>query len=269
MTNNTSDDNKPTIHDYISSTINKDARFTITARPLDSSSGLGNAHESLFGVLENNDKGPDVPHHNLELKASLDNSKTLVTLFSNAPKINLINTDGKRKSATRSLVETYALVEEENEKRSNLYISLHVGRVTNFNGTAFSITHTDENYFITADEVPIVGWTKTAIENSAMKKLGGKSNPNGGNGALLLTKGKSIDVGNNMRECSFSQSTLFQDFDIASFHNLLNDGSITVDIRAHSVDVGKPSRKIRDHGTAFRISEKKLGDLYRTTSVIL
>jgi hypothetical protein len=254
------------LYNYVTSTINKDSIYTIEARARDSSDGLGNAHEALFGVVENNIAGPDVDIHNLELKASLIDCTTRVTLFTNAPKTNFLS---EKKSATRALVERFGQADDDNPLRSNLYFTASVGRASSLKEHSFRITKRDEQYILTADNIPVVGWNQAAITKSAMRKLGGTNNPQNGSGALLLSKGTSTNTGGNNHQCVFSKSTLYEGFSIGAFYDLFNEGKIVVDFRAHSLDVGKPSLKIRDHGTAFRISEKYIGELYTTNHIIM
>lgn len=242
------------IREYVTTTLKNAGTIEYNSRPLHSGNGLGNAHETLFGVLENNHKGPDVPLYNLELKSSQEGCPTLVTLITNSPKLKFLET---RKSGTRMLVERYALPSGQ-ENRKNLYTTLRVGRKTQFGLTTFELTPRDNSLIVSADGVEITGWNIEDLSKAVRTKIGG---------SLLLTKGKA--EGDVVTSCSFSSASLYEEFRPESFMNLLHGGEIVIDIRAHSIALsGRPSLKIRDHGTAFRISEKNLSKLYETITII-
>lgn len=242
------------IREYVTTTLKNTGTIEYRSRPFHSGNGLGNAHETLFGVSENNHKGPDVPLYNLELKSSQEGCPTLVTLITNSPKLKFYES---RKSGTRMLVENFALPSER-EDRKNLYTTLRVGRKTQFGPTTFEITTSNNSLVISADGVEITGWNIEDLTKAVRTKIGG---------SLLLTKGKA--EGDVVTSCSFSTATLYEEFRPESFMNLLHGGEIVIDLRAHSVAVsGRPSLKIRDHGTAFRISEKNLPKLYETITKI-
>lgn len=247
------------ITDFVTTTLRNTTPIRLDVRPQHSGNGLGHAHETLFGVFENNVAGPDVSEYNLELKSSTTDTQTLTTLLTCAPRINHLD---DRKGATRSLVERYAVQDRDNPQRRNMYVSLNFGRTTHFDDREMYLNHTDDSITLVVDDVPCVGWKTDVLMNAAKRKLNNRND-----GALLLTKGNSHLTPNGQYECRFDKSTLYRGFSITNFREALFGGIITVDLRAHSVMGDR--LKIRDHGTAFRISEKNLSYLYGEVISIL
>lgn len=248
------------LSEYVTSVYEQESEREIVSRLNHSSNGLGYANEGIFNVTENNSNGPDLPFCNLELKASSVDSDTLMTICTNAPKINLMNEEGKKKkAATRFLVEGYAKQDDTCLERKNLYQTIKIGKTTNISGHEFSVTRSEENIWVTVDEKPIVGWKTETLVNAVSKKIGT---------ALLLTKGKAelVDRASNSHRCKFTRATLYENFSAAAFISMLDAGKIVIDLRAHSMDVGKPSLKIRDHGTAFRVAEDDISGMFEITT---
>ncbi len=230
-----------------------------TMRPLHSGGGLGNATEALFGIVENNRQGADHEESGTEFKTKLEDTTSLVTLVTCNPNENYIRKGG----SVRMLTEDHA-VQTTQEDRKNFYFSVRVGKATDIGGQAFTISREADRLLVLQNGYAVCGWTKQRIDNALTKKLT----------RLMLAKAtsKALDPsdpryaelakGGEPRLGEWKAVSLYEGFSHDRFWDRLDAGRIMIDFRSHSLDVGKASLKIRDHGTAFRITEREITDIY-------
>lgn len=195
--------------------------------------GVGMTLEHLCGIPENNIKGPDL--FDAEMKAKRLDSDCLLTLFTSNPYRAV------RKLTTEYGTDTYD--EEGNLSRRRLYHT-----VKNGHSDLFSIEDAEDGMALTKDGEVVAKWT-TAQFDRALKKLT--------NLCLIDAKARTTEDGSE--EFKYTGFTYYHGFNPQEFYGLLLDGGAYVDFRAHYCHVKK---KLRDHGTAFRINPDKLCGLY-------
>lgn len=267
------------VTNYVNTSLNECNTFTYVTRLGQSGNGFGNAAEScIYGIEENNRQAPDIERFGTEIKCANSDTKSLMTCFCNDPKINLMLSDeeeGKRKKgAMRSLVETYSFSDETDaDQRNNFFFDLKIGKVTKIGESDFSLVRDDSNLWITADGHPVAGWPTEVVVKSACSKFGATG---GNGGSLTVKKGKStlienIDDKSATFEHETQQAMVYHGFDQDSFVNALDDGAITVSLRAWAKEkqtkTGKTILYIRNRGTAFRVSHNNVSKLFRESAV--
>ena len=246
----------------------KENRVTSTfTRPGHSGNGAGLAKELLFNIGENNRSGPDLitGDRGDEFKVSNEDSACNITLINVAPHKNLIDPDpvkGRKRAATRALAETFAIQDEMVDNRKNFYMDVKMGKVTSLGGVEFSLSHDEDNLFLHAADDKVASWGFTVLKERFRVKLGGIN----GKGGLVHTSVKSflVNTATNKFDHVWVKSTSFDGFKTDDIPSLICDGTISLSFKAHTLDIGKKSLKIRDHGTGFRIHPRNIGRLYET-----
>ncbi|ASJ10138.1 hypothetical protein A3L12_01920 [Thermococcus sp. P6] len=195
--------------------------------------GIGYTLEQEIGLTENNVSKPDLG--DIELKAHRRNSSSRITLFTldrNAWKIN-----------QRNLILKYGSIDSKG--RRSLYCT--VSNKPNPQGF-YTVCIADKFCLFHTDGELIAEWRVEDLINAFSKKM-----PN----LILVVADRKLDS-NGREEFWYNEAYYLEGVDRDKFIEFLQSGVITVDLRMHL----RENNTVRNHGTAFRIEEKYLHELF-------
>lgn len=201
--------------------------------------GIGKTLEDLLGIVENNIQGPDFG--NYELKSSRKNSNSMLTLITKSP-------DTRSANSVLRLTYGYSSAAYENDEKV-LHSTLNALSFTTIANTGHNLKVTPmEDKIYIEDEHGLTGiyWSVDTLKRQLNKKLGDK---------FIYVKADSRGYGSN-EEFHFESAYLVEGFSAEKIIELLNKGSIYVDLRIGQYHGGKNDGKTHDHGTGLRIKEK-------------
>ena len=201
--------------------------------------GIGKTLEDLLGIVENNIQGPDFG--NYELKSSRKNSNSMLTLITKSP-------DTRSANSVLRLTYGYSSAAYENDEKV-LHSTLNALSFTTIANTGHNlkVTPVEDKIYI-EDEHGLTGiyWSVDILKRQLNKKLGDK---------FIYVKADSRGYGSN-EEFLFESAYLVEGFSAEKIIDLLNKGSIYVDLRIGQYHGGKNDGKTHDHGTGLRIIDK-------------
>lgn len=195
--------------------------------------GVGHTLEQEIGLTENNISGPDL--ENIELKAQRKNSSSKITLFT--------LDKGAWKVNQRDLILEYGYIDSKG--RRSLYCT-----VSNRPNPQNLYTVLMENKFClfhTSGKL-IAEWRIESLVDAFSTKM-----PN----LILVIADCRLDS-KGKEEFWYNEVYYLEGVDRNKFVEFLRNGVITVDLRMHL----KRNNTVRNHGTAFRIEEKNLPELF-------
>ena len=195
--------------------------------------GVGHTLEQELELTENNFVVPDLGE--VELKATRSGNKNLITLFTvdrNAWKV-----------PQKKLIRDHGIDVHEDE-RTNLYVTLRCGR--RLRGLITEAT-SDRLLLRDSDDQIVASWPFDLLLVQFHRKIR----------HLILVSAESRTM--NQREHFHYKKAIFHSGWLLRWHipRLFNEGIIHLDIRMHVKD-----DRVRNHGTAFRIMERDLPQLY-------
>ena len=194
--------------------------------------GIGKTLEDLLGIVENNIQGPDFG--NYELKSSRKNSNSMLTLITKSP-------DTRSANSVLRLTYGYSSAAYENDEKV-LHSTLNALSFTTIANTGHNlkVTPVEDKIYI-EDEHGLTGiyWSVDILKRQLNKKLGDK---------FIYVKADSRGYGSN-EEFLFESAYLVEGFSAEKIIDLLNKGSIYVDLRIGQYHGGKNDGKTHDHGT--------------------
>lgn len=208
--------------------------------------GIGYTLETLMGINENNNDTPDL--FGFEIKTHREmTSDSYVTLFTKAPNI-------PRRRANRLLLETCGNIDNGYpvlhasvfaHRSSNVYNTYNFQLCVNQSDIMFLIRRNDENI------IDNIGWSKDVLQQTMERKMN--------NLALITAMARHID---NIEYFKYTSCTLYYNISFNSFIDLLIQGNIMVDIRLGTHRFGRNAGRVHDHGSAFRIKQRDILQLY-------
>lgn len=201
------------------------------------STGIGYTFESLFGVRENNIPIPDIGGR-VEIKTIRRDSQSLITLFT--------FNKGVWHISQKELIERYGYLDRKG--RYALKNTIFYGRPIP-QGIALSVDE-DKNtvHLIDAETGEILAtWDVYVIVGKFMSKL---------SRLLLVIADRKVEKGREYFH--YNEAYLLAEPNPRNFLRAFKNDSIGIDIRMHL----KESGAVRNRGTAFRIREKDLIELY-------
>lgn len=209
----------------------KERGFIKTKRKGDT--GVGHTLEREIGLTENNISGPDL--ENIELKAQRRGSTSKITLFTLDKKAWKIK--------QKDLILKYGYIDCKG--RRSLYCTVSnnpnpQGFYTTVKGDKFCLLHTTGKL--------IAEWKIEDLVASLSKKIP--------NLILVIADCKLASDGKEM--FWYKEAYYLKGVDENKFIEYLKNSLITIDLRMHL----KSGNRVRNHGTAFRIEEKYLADLF-------
>lgn len=193
--------------------------------------GVGHTLEQLLGLNENNFTVPDLGE--VELKATRENANSLITLFTLDRNV--------WKTQQQDIILKHGLVEQE---RRNLYVTF-----SGFNSIRGLRTSISEDALLltnTSNEL-LAQWKFESILAQFHKKVR----------HLILVNVKSRKE-QNQEYFHYHQATFYSGW-LLRWHipKLFRNGTIVLDLRMHL-----KANTVRNHGSAFRIHESHLTQIY-------
>jgi hypothetical protein len=199
--------------------------------------GIGHLFENELGLKETNIAIPDVGGR-VELKATRRSANSLITLFT-------FNRAVWRLEQSK-IIQKYGYVDEQN--RHALY---NIVNNKNPNSQGFYLQADAPRHMVLLKNInentDIAEWSMYVIVGKFMTKL---------DRLLLVIADNKIE--NGKEYFHFNEAYLLENPTAEKFIEAFNKSKLLIDIRMHI----KPSGGVRNHGTAFRISEKDLMHLY-------
>lgn len=200
--------------------------------------GIGKTLEDLLEIPENNYQEPDFGEY--ELKASRNNSNSMLTLFTKSPLPKGANTRLR-------LMYGYASSVYNNDEKV-LHSTLNALDFTRIANTGnelkidYVTAYPSDLITIESQQGPCDAyWRVDSLERNFSSKYPNK---------LVYVKADSRGFGAN-EEFLFKEAYVCDGFSYEGFIHLLRSGKIYVDLR-----IGQyPDGRTHDHGTAFRIRE--------------
>lgn len=212
--------------------------------------GIGKTFEDLLDKLEDNLMDPD--YKGIEVKTHRSKSSSFTTLFTASP-------DGPFKAENSRLREKYGH-KDDVSGLNILHSSIFANRMTNYFNTykfQMEVNRLDEKVYlkIYANDGKLVEKTTYWTFDSLKQKLNRKLKVL----AFITSKNKVVD---GKEYFLYEKCRIYKFKDFEKFLDLLEDGTIMLDIRIGVYKSGKSKGKTHDHGTGFRIKEKDITKLY-------
>lgn len=207
--------------------------------------GVGKTLEDLLGIVENNIQGPDFG--NYELKSSRKNSNSMLTLITKSP-------DTKSANSVLRLTYGYSSTAYGNDEKV-LHSTLNAVTFTPIANTGHILKVTplgDRIYIEDEHGLTDIYWSIDILKRQLNKKLGDR---------FIYVKVDNRGYGAD-EEFLFESAYLVEGFSAEKIIDLLNKGSIYVDLRIGQYHGGKNNGKTHDHGTGLRIKEKDQQQLF-------
>lgn len=201
------------------------------------STGIGYTFENLFGLKESNIPIPDIGGR-VEIKTIRRDSQSLITLFT--------FNKGVWHLKQRELIQKYGYVDEKGRyalKNTVFYgktISQGISLQINENQNTIHLVDTNTKEFLAT-------WDVYVIVGKFMTKLGK---------LLIVIADRKTEQGKEYFH--YNEAYLLTEPSARKFIKAFKKSLIGIDIRMHL----KESGAVRNRGTAFRIKEKNLIELY-------
>ena len=211
--------------------------------------GIGKTFEDHLGIIENNLKNPDFEE--IEIKSQRFLSESKITLFTKSPtfppKANQLIKDkfGELdENLNVKIIHTSFYGDRFNSYRNKFGFKIKVNKrskkihliVKDLNSNKI----VEQNVYYTFEDI-IASTTK-------LKNL------------CVVTA--NTDIIDSIEHFHFTKATLFLNFNINKFIELIKRGKIQYDIRIGAYRSGKNIGKPHDHGSGFRIHRDNIKDLY-------
>ena len=201
--------------------------------------GIGKTLEDLLDIAENNIQGPDFG--NYELKSARKDSTSMLTLITKSP-------DTRSANSVLRLRYGYSSDAYDNNEKV-LHSTLNAVNFTQIANTGhrLKVTPIEDKIFIEDENgLTDIYWSVDILKRQLNKKLGNR---------FLYVKADSHGMGAD-EQFLFESAYLVEGFSSEKIIDLLNRGSIYVDLRIGQYHGGKNNGKTHDHGTGLRIKEK-------------
>lgn len=201
------------------------------------STGIGHLLESELGIGENNIPIPDIGGR-VEIKGTRRNANSLITLFT--------FNRGVWRFPQKDIIEKYGYLDDEGRQALK-----NIVNNKNPNGQGFYLaSDTARNLIVLKnknEKENIAEWSVYTIAGKFMSKL---------DRLLLIIADNKIE--NGIEHFHYNEAYLIEEPTPEKFLEAIKKSELMIDLRMHL----KESGGVRNRGTAFRISEKNLTDLY-------
>lgn len=200
------------------------------------STGVGYTFEKLLGIVESNIAIPDLG--TIEVKAIRRDSDSLVTLFT--------FNRGVWKLKQEDIIRKYGYLDEEGRYalKNTLFYGRHIPQ-----GLYIKIDKQNRFIEIFDNQNQLLGiFSLYIVVGKFYTKLG----------KILLAVAESYKDEKGQEYFHYTDSYLLSETTPENFINAFEKGAIGIDLRMHL----KPNGGVRNRGTAFRIREKDLMELY-------
>jgi hypothetical protein len=211
--------------------------------------GIGKTLEDLLEITENNNNSPDFGNV-YELKAMRTNSNCKLTLFASNP---------LPRGSNSKLRDNYGYRRSEIPSIKNiLNINLSVTSMTKIADTGLSLglkLENDRLNIINNNHEVLAYWPESRLEKAFKNKY---------KKTLVHVYADSRSIGRE-EEFLFHTTKILSGFTFQGFSDLLREGVIEVEPR-----IGvRPDMRPHDRGTAFRIQERYLDQLFSSIDVLV
>lgn len=208
--------------------------------------GIGYTLESLMGIAENNNDGPDLKFEGklYELKSHREGCNSLVTLFTKEPKKGLLK-DVK-------MMRKYGYVDKEGRQALKVTLSS-----TSFvpQGLKLEVDEEEEKLNIVHKDDGVLWYYNF---NTLMERLKNKYQY-----GLIFVSAKTKRL-NDVEYFHYNQAVISDTINEIQFMKLVEQGYVMVDLRMHTKENGIA----RNHGTGFRIMEDKIIHLFANREIL-
>lgn len=210
--------------------------------------GIGKTLEDLLYITENNISGADLDHLG-ELKSARNGQTSMVTLFTKSPKPPRVN---------GTLLQTYGYINPNRASRNILHTTISGTNYNTVNSTpyGFKAEVVGTRLYLLSDSPNQVEayWEREDLREAFDRKLP----------RLIFVKANTSGIGAN-EEFHFVEAYYLEGFSFENFESLIESGVIKIDIR-----IGQyPDGRTHDHGTAFRIMNDRIDDLFESRIILL
>ena len=217
--------------------------FVVSARR--GATGIGYTLEQELGLGETNLAIPDIGGR-VELKATRRNSDSLVTLFTFNRAIWQL--------PQKEVIENYGYVDSQG--RQALYSTVFYGQ-QNSQNLSIKLDKINNNVHLFHDgNVLLATWSIFTIVGKFISKL---------ERLLVVLADSRANENSNREEFCFNEAYILENPSPDKFLSAFENSRIAIDIRMHIKDTGA----VRNHGTAFRIMENGISNLYEDKKKIL
>lgn len=206
--------------------------------------GIGHLAEQELGLAETNVAIPDIGGR-VELKATRRNANSLITLFTFNRAVWKIKQE--------EIVNKFGYVDEQGRRALYNIVNAKIPNAQGFYLVADRHKHIVILRNIDESE-NIAEWSTYVIAGKFMTKM---------DRLLLLLADNKIE--NDLEYFHFNEAYLLENPTPEKFLNAFDENKLMIDIRMHLKETGG----VRNHGTAFRIAEKYLIDLYQKQRKLL
>lgn len=203
--------------------------------------GIGKTLEDLLGIPENNIALPDFGV--MELKSQRINTQSMMTLFTKSP-------DG---ITNKEMRERFGYKDKEFPKIKCLRQTI-IGDQRNAMGFHCKFSQKDGKMFIKKDGIKIGFYSLSFLEEKAIEKIG--------DGLILVLAETKKKGGREFFH--YKKAYLLQDIDPIKFIKHLR-----YDIRLGVYRTGSKKGQAHDHGSAFRLPQKSISQLFRVRKKLL
>ncbi len=201
------------------------------------STGIGHLLENELGINETNIPIPDIGGR-VEIKGTRRNANSLITLFT--------FNRGDWRFPQKDIIEKYGYLDDKGRQALK-----NIVNNKNPNGQGFYLASDKERNLIVLknknEEENIAEWSVFTIAGKFMTKLD----------RLLLVIADN-KVKDSTEHFHYNEAYLMEEPTPEKFLDAIKKSELMIDLRMHL----KESGGVRNRGTAFRISEKHLTDLY-------
>ena len=198
---------------------------------------VGYLLEKELGISETNITIPDIGGR-IEIKATRKNTNSLITLFT--------FNRGVWRIKQKDLINKYGYIDAQGRQALYATVSANVHNAQGF----FLAIDNDKHLVLlknAKEDETIAEWSTYVIACKFMTKLDRL--------LLILADSKMVD---EKEFFHYNEAYILENPTPEKFLEGFNRNELMIDLRMHLKDYGG----VRNHGTAFRISEKNLTDLY-------
>ncbi len=206
--------------------------------------GIGHTLETRLGLTENNLPIPDIGGR-VEVKATRNSSNNLITLFTFNRAV--------WRFRPHELIERWGYVDQRG--RESLYTTVSATEVNNL-GLQLSVKDDTSHLYLAhvSSDTVLATWDMYYIIGKFVSKFG----------RMLFVHADSRRI-NRREEFHFTEAAILSEPGARTFRDCFYDGKVMVDIRMHL----RTNGSARNHGTAFRIREHDLPNLFGNAVRIL
>ncbi len=199
--------------------------------------GIGKTLEDLLDIEENNKQGAD--WRGFELKAHRKGGQSRITLITMSPKL-------KNGRSWREFIEEFGYV----DRKGRLAIKKTLYPYEN---DGWRIDATDREILLINSGEVVATWDIDDLNSRLYNKLHN----------TVFVFADTIGSGSR-EEFHYNSIRVGESLVISDFVDLIMSGDIVIEMRMHQ----KESGAVRDHGTAFRIKEDKIKNIFDSTNSI-